>query len=654
MSSLIKDALGAGIKYLKKIPQKSKYEMLWKLSKDSIFFLDQKGQIIDVNRAGVGAYGYSYEELIEANIKDLLQDPVKVSISKWLQKAEQKDIQFEIVCCRKDGSTFPGEITIQKEVVRGRTIFMSIIRNKAKRKKKEEQLLRAKRAAEVASQAKSEFIAKVSHEIRTPMNGIIGMTELMFSTKLDKQQREYMNMIKVSSEGLLHIINDILDFTKIENGSMLLNEEEFSIKEMIEDSINCMSILAHEKGLKLIYHLGGDLPSNLIGDKMRLRQVLINLIGNAIKFTEEGSIIVEMEKIKQDEEHIYIKYSVIDTGMGIDPQDMNKLFKSFSQIDNAYTRKYGGTGLGLSISKQLVELMGGSLNVMSELGKGSTFYFIVPFTIPKPNDKLIQMKNLHISVNPYEDYKSNNKTLNILVAEDNMINQKIVVNILQKRGWNPILAYTGDEAINIYETKDIDLILMDIQMPSMDGIEAAKCIRHIEKTNNKKRVPIIAMTALAMVGDKEKCIEAEMDGHLPKPIKVRDLYKEIEECLSKALFAERFTNKMPQYVEMLNGNIELALELVEYFFETCPEQIKSLKEYVFNKEAKKVEKMAHFIKSSISNFEYEPAFKTAEELERMGREEDLDRGMEMVYQLEKQLEHFKAFIYDSSKRHNVM
>lgn len=506
-----------------------KLSMVVQESPNSIVITTTNGDIEYVNPAFEQITGYSSEEVLGQNPRILNARNAENTIDykeMWETISAGQIWRGEFCNKKKNGSVFweLASITPVKNSKGIITNYIAIKDDITNRKKSESELKVAKENADKANKAKSFFLAKMSHEIRTPMNGIMGMTDIIMQGTDDKELEEKLKVISVSAENLLTIINEILDFSKIEAGQVELENIPFDLKKMLTEVEELLMIKAKAKNLYLKTRISDQLPIYVLGDPTRVKQIIINLVNNAINFTEEGGITIFLEKKRQNlkSSNFILGINVIDTGIGISEEGKKKLFMAFSQTDNSTTRTHGGTGLGLLISKELSHLFSGNIGVDSQLGEGSTFWVEIP------TQEASQEHKENITIKKEELIIK--KNLNILLAEDNKINQKIAILNLEKLGHQVQIANNGREAVDLFMESHYDLVLMDIQMPVMSGLEATGLIRvHEIRSKKIRKTPIIALTANALTTDKDKYIAAGMNDYLSKPFKLQDLIRVLSE-----------------------------------------------------------------------------------------------------------------------------
>ena len=510
---------------LKRNQAAEEYQAIVKTTSDGFAIFDIQGRIVEVNTAYCTMLGYTRQELLEKHIFkiDSIENPEIVA--KRMEKViETGSDSFQAKHHRKDGIFVDVDVTITYlNLLGGR--FYGFVRDITAQKQLELELGKAKDAAEFANKAKSEFLANMSHEIRTPMNGVLGMAQLLEMTALTEDQQSYVATLKTSGKNLVSLINDILDLSKVEAGKVTLELNEFSLNQSIKDLVLMQQSVIHEKGLKLDVDIAEDIPYTLVGDHLRIKQILINLVGNAVKFTKQGKIAISASILERHDDSVVLQLSVRDSGIGISPEALDKIFRPFVQADGSTTRKYGGTGLGLSICLSLTELMGGRIAVESTPDIGSCFTVTLPLG---SIDNVGQAVEEHFSRVLCCDVPR----LRILYVEDDPVNILFGRSLLKKLGHDIAVAENGRECLETLNQHEFDLLLMDIQMPVMGGEDALYEIRKKEQETGL-RLPVIALTAFSMRGDQERYLKAGFDGYLSKPLTVHELVSEMKRVMDK-------------------------------------------------------------------------------------------------------------------------
>ena len=767
-------------------------EAILESSLDPIITINHEGVITVFNRAAEDTFRLKAAEVLGQKPEGLIfartdepggQGRVGRHVSS--QKGSMLGRRTEMTAIRAGGETFPVETAMTISQVKGLPVFTFFVRDISERKRWEADLCRAKEAAEAASRAKSDFLANMSHEIRTPMNAVIGMTELVLDTELTDSQRDYLTMVRESGESLLSVINDVLDFSKIEAGKLALENSLFDLRESLGDTVKSFALRAHRKDLELACRIRPQVPDRLMGDANRLRQVVVNLVANAIKFTELGEVVLDVRCESQSDNRVLLRFSVTDTGIGIAEDKRDTIFEAFEQVDSSTTRRFGGTGLGLGISAKLVELMAGKIWVKSEVDRGSTFYFTAEFQLaggrsdqvqppddnvladtrvlvvddnvssrrildetlkswkvdsttadgvgdafhlmrqaqqegkpfnlvladanmpevdgftlaerikraPDLNSPIIMMltsgdrrgditRCRQLEIDDYllkpvkqselfdslavalgkkvgkktglaaEDGSTRLPRLKVLLAEDSVVNQKLAIGLLEKHGHEIIVVNHGKEAIEAVQAQEFDLVLMDLQMPEMDGLEATAQIRAQEKETGK-HLPIIAMTAHAMKDDRQRCLDAGMDDYVAKPVRARHLFATIGKVLGTSLDSDTRAGLVLERDSVVDwsdaltavkGDRSLLKVVVEAVLNEASGMVEAVRQAVADCEPKALQLAAHTLRGSIRYFGSTLAFGHAARLEEMGREGNLRESKQTFRALEEEMERLLAVL----------
>ena len=748
-------------------------EELFEAIPQPVYLKDPSGRYLRLNRAFEIFFGVKREDYIGRTLYDLLRHE-----DAWIHS--QKDAElflgkgtqtYEAVVQTRDGQlhdTIYRKATLTRHDGSVSGLLGTII-DITERKRAEVEVLKAKDAAEAASRAKSDFLANMSHEIRTPMNGIIGMTDLALDTDLNEEQREFLSIVKSSAESLLTIINDILDFSKIEAGKLQVEEISFDLNRVVAETLKSLALQTHEKRIELIQDVMPDVPRHVFGDPSRIRQVLINLLGNAIKFTAEGEIALRVELGELENGDPGVHFSVRDTGIGIPLDKQQLIFEAFTQEDTSTTRRFGGTGLGLTITRRLIELMGGKIWLESEVGRGSIFHFMIRLQVdsqpPQPISTAIDLSGRRLLVvddnetnrrilcamlatwdidavdvpsgaaalvtmrqetkpfdciildahmpemdgyelaerlhaefprlppmmmlssgamrgdgqrcistgiagffskpissedllaalgRVFDDQSSPSsatqrrlinrhalhdvqRSLNVLLVEDHPVNQKLALGLLEKWGHKALLAVNGQEACDFYSQGEFDLILMDMQMPVMGGLQATRLIRAFEKEQQRTRTPIIAMTAAAMEDDREACIVSGMDDYLSKPIKVKELFEKLL-LVSAEATAKPGEGQVFDYGAALLGADQETVEIIaEIFLDTWARDMARIRDSLQQQDSAVLERTAHSFRGTLASFNATPAVKVATELEKQARFQPMGDLNALIEQLDSEI-----------------
>ena len=660
-----------------------KFKSIFNNSMEGMFQSSLEGRFLTVNQALVDIFGYiSEDELMEIDIRsNLYNDPAdRDSLIAELKK-ETEIKHRRIALLRKDGRKIIVRLNIRlvtdenevRSYLEGNLQDITErVYSEEKRKKAEEALrLEKEKSDKLAKEAtessiiKSQFLANMSHEIRTPMNGVIGLLSLIETGAYENEEemKQFVLNAKQSAEILLDIINEILDLSKIESGKMELSDDELNLDDIIDEAVSVLSAKINEKELEISKNIGDNTSLMLIGDTTRLRQIFVNLIGNAVKFTSKGKIEIKLSSEKLDDDFVNLKVSVRDSGIGIPADKINTLFKPFSQVDGSNTRKFGGTGLGLVICKEFINMMGGEISVKSTEGIGSEFNFNVKLKEQKIKDRLSSTSSMKRIYNINDDAKKTNEMITknikhfrnnykILLAEDNFINQKVALRMLKDSGYNVDAVMNGLEAVEALKNKHYDLVLMDVQMPEMDGFTATQ---HIRKLGGKYlELPIIAITAHALMGDKERCLDAGMNDYLSKPIERQKVTKIIDQWLkieqnvtpvkSDQIRSKDLIFDFSHLEKMSLGDKDFQKDLISGYISDMEERYENLVKLIHDNNIEKSIDEAHTIKGASYTVGAKKVGDEALGIELSGKQNDIPSAISRLTDLKNAIAQTKKFL----------
>jgi PAS domain S-box-containing protein len=593
---------------------------------DALAATDPSGIITDVNKQMEALTGCTRDELIGAPFKSYFTDPERAEAGIKLALSEKKVTDYELTACARDGKRTVVSYNATTFYDRGRTLqgVFAAARDVTEGKRVEAELQQAKAAAESASQTKSDFLASMSHEIRTPMNAIIGIADLLAKTPLSLEQDKYVQIFRRAGNNLLDLINDILDLSKVEASQLELERTGFSLSDLLEKVTEIVAVRAREKGLALICEIAPDVPTDLVGDPTRLRQVLLNLLGNAIKFTEAGEVGLRVALDTDSPSPAALRFAISDTGIGIPGEKLGAVFERFTQADSSTTRRYGGSGLGLTISKRLVELMGGRIWVESSVGKGSVFYFAAPLEIWVGAK---QRTDTLVASGPEPPVPA----LHILLVEDSPDNRTITVAYLQDTPYRVEIAENGAIACDKFMAGHFDLVLMDRQMPVMDGLTATRVMREWEIANHRPPTPIIALTAAALKGDQEKCMAAGCTAYLTKPIKQEVLLRAIREH-SVVTASPTNEGSIGNGPILVHADPKFA-DLMPGFLRNCRKNVATMLEALDRGDFETIENLGHGMKGAGGSYGLQAITDTGAALERAAGGADADASRKWLGEL---------------------